>query len=90
MSPTVAACLAIASACATAQPAGSAAELDAMKAELETDLRKAIAAHDTKAFETSYRQAMSQCHGCHTAAEKPYLLPRIPEAPATRMIDVQR
>ena len=33
------------------------------------------------------RKMIDSCHGCHTAAEKPYLRPHIPEAPASRMID---
>lgn len=47
----------------------------------------AIKARDLRGFESAYRGTMGQCHGCHTAAEKPYLRPHIPEAPASRMID---
>jgi hypothetical protein len=53
------------------------------------DARTAIGMHDLKAFETAYRGTMLQCYGCHVAAEKPYLRLRIPELPATRMIDLK-
>jgi hypothetical protein len=53
------------------------------------DLRVAIGKHDHKAFEAAYRQTISACYACHMTAEKPYLRPHIPEAPATRMIDLR-
>jgi hypothetical protein len=53
------------------------------------DLKISINKHDRKAFETAYRQTINACYACHMGAEKPYLRPHIPEAPATRMIDLQ-
>jgi hypothetical protein len=53
------------------------------------ELKISIDGHDHKAFETAYRQTINACYACHTAAEKPYLRPHIPEAPATRMIDLR-
>jgi hypothetical protein len=53
-----------------------------------TDLKNAIDKKDPRAFKIAYRGMMGQCYGCHVAAEKPYLKLRIPEAPATRMIDL--
>lgn len=53
------------------------------------DLRVSIGKRDHKAFETAYRQTLGACYACHTAAEKPYLRPHIPEAPGTRMIDLR-
>lgn len=50
-------------------------------------LRTAIGRQDIKAFEAAYRQTLEQCYACHKMAEKPYLRPRIPESPASRMID---
>jgi hypothetical protein len=52
-------------------------------------IKSALNAKDLKAFEVAYRQAMNDCHACHKLAEKPYLRPRIPEAPAARMIDMK-
>ena len=54
-----------------------------------SDIRASIGKRDLSAFETAYRGTMTQCYGCHVASEKPYLRPRIPETPATRMIDLR-
>jgi hypothetical protein len=51
------------------------------------DLKGAVDKHDAQAFERAYRGMMSQCYGCHVAAEKPYLRVRIPETPGAHMID---
>jgi hypothetical protein len=53
------------------------------------DLKISIARHDTKLFEAGYRQAITECYGCHKAAEKPYLRPQIPERPASQMINMR-
>jgi len=63
--------------------------LQALESSSLNDLKSAIDKQDAKAFEAAYRQTLSQCHGCHIAAEKPFLRPHIPEAPATRMIDLR-
>ena len=54
-----------------------------------SDIRASINKRDLKVFEVAYRGTMMQCYGCHMASEKPYLRPRIPETPATRMIDLR-
>ncbi|MCX7144271.1 MAG: hypothetical protein NT123_25200 [Proteobacteria bacterium] len=54
-----------------------------------SDIKASINKRDLSAFEAAYRGTMMQCYGCHAASEKPYLRLRIPEAPATRMIDRQ-
>jgi hypothetical protein len=51
------------------------------------DLKGAVDKHDAHAFEIAYRGMMSQCYGCHVAAEKPYLRVRVPETPGAHMID---
>jgi hypothetical protein len=51
------------------------------------DLKGAVDKHDAHAFELAYRGMMSQCYGCHVAAEKPYLRVRAPETPGAHMID---
>lgn len=72
----------------------SGAELD-LRALLQgvensslAELGAAISKHDSRAVEAAYRQTLTECYACHKAAEKPYLRPRIPEAPATRMINL--
>ena len=50
-------------------------------------IKAAIEQHDQRAFDRAYRGAIAQCYGCHAAAEKPYLRPRIPDSPGARMID---
>jgi len=71
----------------------SGAELD-LRAMLQgvensslAELGAALSKHDLRAVEAAYRQTLTECYACHKAAEKPYLRPRIPEAPATRMIN---
>jgi hypothetical protein len=51
------------------------------------ELRNAVSRKDAETFNTAYRSMLNSCHGCHVAAEKPYLKPHVPEAPASRMID---
>jgi hypothetical protein len=38
-------------------------------------------------FSNAYRDTLSGCYACHQASEKPFLRPRVPEAPEGRMID---
>src|SRR5262249_42492782 len=52
------------------------------------ETKAAIGAKDKKKFEDAYTHVMSGCYSCHVAAEKPFLRPHIPEAPATRLIDM--
>jgi hypothetical protein len=72
---------------------GQAFELQPMLQGIENSslagIKTAIDQKDQRAFEAAYRQGMTECHACHTRAEKPYLRPRIPEAPAARMIDMK-
>jgi len=72
---------------------GQAFELQPMLQGIESSslaqLKTAIDRKDARAFETAYRQGMTECHACHVRAEKPYLRPHMPEAPAARMIDMK-
>ena len=52
-------------------------------------LKSAIDKKDLKTFDAAYRQTINECYACHKLAEKPYLRPHIPDAPATRMIDLR-
>ena len=52
-------------------------------------IKSAIDKKDLKSFEAAYRQTIIECYACHQLAEKPYLRPHVPEAPATRMINMK-
>jgi hypothetical protein len=53
------------------------------------ELKFAIDRKNLKSFDAAYRQAITECYACHKLAEKPYLRPRIPATPASRMIDMR-
>ena len=50
-------------------------------------LEDAIKAKDREKAAAAYEFTMTGCYSCHKAAEKGYLRPRIPEHPATTMIN---
>jgi hypothetical protein len=56
---------------------------------LLAQLKTAIDKKDVKTFDAAYRRTITECYACHQLAEKPYLRLHIPEAPATRMIDLR-
>ncbi len=61
--------------------------LDGIDRSLLTTLQKTIDTRDLPAFSKTYRDTLTGCYACHQASEKPYLRPRVPEAPEGRMID---
>jgi hypothetical protein len=63
--------------------------LDALDRTVLADTQKAIDGRDPEAFSKAYQQTLNGCYACHTAAEKPYLRPKIPEQPETRIIDFE-
>ena len=63
--------------------------LEAVEASGLSALEAAITQRSRDAFEAAYKGTLQQCYGCHAAAEKPYLRLAIPQAPASRMIDMQ-
>ncbi len=46
-----------------------------------------IQKQDPDTFETTYRYLLEGCFSCHKAVDKPYLKPRVPEQPATSIIN---
>lgn len=48
---------------------------------------KTIEAKDFTQFEKSYRYTVEGCYSCHKACGKPYLRPRLPEKPASTLIN---
>jgi len=47
----------------------------------------AIKAKDREKFVAAYEFTLTTCYSCHKAAEKPYLRPRIPDHPASAIIN---
>ena len=72
-------------------PAGQDLELkgilDAVETSVLADVRKAIEAHDRAQFEGAYKAALEACYSCHKSAGKPYLRPRVPEAPPAPILN---
>jgi hypothetical protein len=50
-------------------------------------LDEAIAAKDREKFVAAYEFTLTSCYSCHKAADKPYLRPRIPDHPASTIIN---
>jgi len=48
---------------------------------LLAEIGSAISNKDSTAFKTVYRQTLEGCYACHTACEKPFLRPQIPDTP---------
>lgn len=61
--------------------------LDSIENSPFTQIGKTIEDKEVEKFETAYRHTMEGCYSCHKAAEKPYLRPRVPERPATTIIN---
>jgi hypothetical protein len=52
-----------------------------------TEIGKAIADKNSERFTGAYRHTLEECYACHKASDKPYLRPRIPEQPESRIIN---
>ena len=52
-----------------------------------TEIGKAIADKNSEGFTGAYRRTLEGCYSCHKASDKPYLRPRIPEQPSSRIIN---
>ena len=61
--------------------------LDGTDRSLLTTLQKTVEARDQSGFSKAYQDMLTGCYACHQASEKPYLRPRVPDAPEGRMID---
>ena len=61
--------------------------LDGFDRSLLTAVQRTIEARDPTGFPKAYRDALSGCLACHQASEKPFLRPRVPDAPEGRMIE---
>ena len=52
-----------------------------------TEIGKAIADKNSERFTGAYRRTLEGCYTCHKASDKPYLRPRIPKQPESRIIN---
>ena len=51
------------------------------------ELKRTIDGKDRAAFENVYKESLTVCYSCHKAADKPYLRPRVPAEPESRIIN---
>lgn len=51
-------------------------------------LEAAVKSEDRAKFVAAYEFSLSMCYSCHKASDKPYLRPRIPERPATTIMNL--
>jgi len=51
-------------------------------------LEEAVKAKDREKFVAAYEVTLASCYSCHKAADKPYLRPRVPEHPATTIMNL--
>ena len=61
--------------------------LDAVDNSILREVGKSITNKDTAAFNTAYRQTLTGCYACHTACNKPYLRPQVPNAPGVSILN---
>jgi len=71
--------------------AGETIHLDSILEGMENgplkQLQASIQAKDSSAFDSAYRSTLESCYACHKAADKPYLRPRIPADPESKIIN---
>ena len=60
--------------------------LEAFESSQLTGLKRTIDGKDRTAFETVYKESLTVCYSCHKASDKPYLRPRVPAEPESRII----
>jgi hypothetical protein len=51
-----------------------------------SQLKGTIDGKNKASFERVYKESLTVCYSCHTAAAKPYLRPQIPTEPASRIM----
>jgi hypothetical protein len=61
--------------------------LDAFENSQLTRLKRTIDGKDMAGFEKLYKESLTVCYSCHTAADKPYLRPQIPTEPASLIMN---
>ena len=61
--------------------------LDAVDNSFLAEVGKAIANKDSAKFKAAYRQTLEGCYACHTACEKPFLRPQVPNAASVSILN---
>jgi hypothetical protein len=61
--------------------------LEAFENSQLTQLTQVINQRDKAGFERIYKESLTACYSCHTAADKPYLRPQIPTQPPSRIMN---
>jgi hypothetical protein len=61
--------------------------LEAFENSQLTQLKGTIDGKDKAAFDRVYKESLTVCYSCHTAASKPYLRPQTPTEPASRIMN---
>lgn len=61
--------------------------LEAFENTQLTQLKQAVDGKDGAGFERLYKESLTVCYSCHKAADKPYLRPRVPVDPASRIMN---
>jgi hypothetical protein len=61
--------------------------LEAFENSQLAQLKRVIDVKDEAGFERVYRESLTMCYSCHTAADKPYLRPQVPTKPSSCIIN---
>jgi hypothetical protein len=61
--------------------------LEAFENSQLAQLKAVIDRKDKPGFERVYKESLTVCYSCHKAADKPYLRPRVPAEPETRIMN---
>jgi hypothetical protein len=61
--------------------------LEAFENAQLTRLKQSVDGKDAPGFETVYKESLTVCYSCHKAADKPYLRPKIPTEPTSRIMN---
>lgn len=61
--------------------------LEAFENSQLNELKQVIDRKDKAGFERAYKVSLTVCYSCHKASDKPYLRPRVPDEPATRVMN---
>ena len=61
--------------------------LEAFENAQLTQLKQSVDRKDWPGFETVYKESLTACYSCHKAADKPYLRPKVPTEPTSRIMN---
>ncbi len=61
--------------------------LEAFETTQLAELKRTIDGKVGSGFERVYKESLTVCYSCHKAADKPYLKPRVPAEPESRIIN---